>query len=259
MNTIENANKARTLLLLISQSEVKDYKTSSTKINSHTSIELIDTFGTIEISFQNPAVSGHYERRGSEKHSFDSGNLLIKQIENRQPEVPLIKELTITPSIELRKKVISSRKIKNEDDESKDNIVTPKKSKLIHNAIHYLKGLSEDYINRKKFKRKNSKKERSQKIKKSKSINRKYYINREIQHIKVISNQSINHNNINLDADRTTLKTRRQLTDNKLSSIIDKIKKSHNQINCFLGNPSTKIYNKQKNKGHQFLFQPKIL
>ena len=64
MNTIENANKARTLLLLISQSEVKDYKTSSTKINSHTSIGLVDAFGTIEISFQNPAVSGHYERRG---------------------------------------------------------------------------------------------------------------------------------------------------------------------------------------------------
>ena len=65
---------------------------------------------------------------------------------NRQPEVPLIKELTITPSIELRKKVISSRKIKNEDDENKDNIVTPKKSKLIHNAIHYLKGLSETIL-----------------------------------------------------------------------------------------------------------------
>ena len=113
MNTIENANKARTLLLWISQSEVKDYKTSSTKINSHTSVELIDTFGTIAFSFQNPAVSGHYERRGSEKHSFDSGNLLIKQIENRKPEVPLIKELTIKQSIKLRKKDLLKKEWKN--------------------------------------------------------------------------------------------------------------------------------------------------
>lgn len=258
MNTIENANQARTLLLLISQSEVKNYKASSTKLNSQTSIELIEKFGSIEISFQNPAVSGHFERRGSEKHSFDSGNLLIKQIENREPIVPLLRELTVKSNIELKKKVISSRKIKNENEEIKEKIVTPKKSMLIHKSIDYLKSLSEEYINKKGFKRKTLNKGKTLKIKKSKFINRKYYINKEIQHVKVISNQSINHNSINIndvDAD----KTRRQLTDNKLSSIIHKIKKSHNQINCFLGNSIGKTYSKQNNKGHQFLFQPKIL
>ena len=86
-----NANQARTFLLLTAQSEINEYEERETKINSKTSSEMQRKFDAIG---------------GSERHSFDSGNLTIKQIDINETISQNVTNFT------LKKTDISYRKIK---------------------------------------------------------------------------------------------------------------------------------------------------
>ena len=78
-------------------------------------------FDAIEISFKNPTESGYQLRRGSERHSFDSGNLAIKQIDINETISQNVTNFT------LKKTDISYRKIK--ETEQKKEIFIKKASK----------------------------------------------------------------------------------------------------------------------------------
>ena len=138
-----NANQARTFLLLTAQSEINENEERETKINSKTSSEMQRKFDAIEISFQNPTESGYQLRRGSERHSFDSGNLTIKQIDINETISQNVTNFT------LKKTDISYRKIK--ETEQKKEIFIKKASKLIK-CLTYLKELADKLIKNKKRK-----------------------------------------------------------------------------------------------------------
>ena len=112
MKTNINANQVRTFLLLTAQAEINEYKERETKINSKTSSEMLRVFDSIEISFQNPTENGYQIRRGSERHSFNSGNLTIKQIDINESDIPINKARTMQSDFSLKKTDISYRKIK---------------------------------------------------------------------------------------------------------------------------------------------------
>ena len=107
MKTNINANQTRTFLLLTAQSEINEFKERETKINSKTSSEMLRTFDSIEISFQNPTESGYQLRRGSERHSFDSGNLTIKQIDIYESDSLINRTMTMQPDFNFKKTDIS--------------------------------------------------------------------------------------------------------------------------------------------------------
>ena len=115
----------------------KNNEERETKINSKTSSEMQRKFDAIEISFQNPTESGYQLRRGSERHSFDSGNLTIKQIDINETISQNVTNFT------LKKTDISYRKIK-ENEPKKELFV--KKETVIRKYFTYLKELADKFI-----------------------------------------------------------------------------------------------------------------
>ena len=226
-----NANQARTFLLLTAQ------------INSKTSSEMQRKFDAIEISFQNPTESGYQLRRGSERHSFDSGNLTIKQIDINETISQNVTNFT------LKKTDISYRKIK--ETEQKKEILIKKASKLIK-CLTYLKELADKLIKNKRRKQ-TKKRGNTLKIKKSKTLNTKILNEKRSQIIKKNSNLD---NMIKFDIDNN-VKERKYNSNKTLISILPKIRESHNQINHFFVKDTYKT-NVNK-KSFQFCLKPKLL
>ena len=191
-----NANQARTFLLLTAQSEINEYEERETKINSKTSSEMQRKFDAIEISFQNPTESGYQLRRGSERHSFDSGNLTIKQIDINETISQNVTNFT------LKKTDISYRKIK--ETEQKKEIFIKKASKLIK-CLTYLKELADKLIKNKKRK-KNSNSDNMIKFDIDNNVKeRKYNSNKTL--ISILPKITESHNQINYFFVKNTYKT----------------------------------------------------
>ena len=195
-----NANQARTFLLLTAQSEINEYEERETKINSKTSSEMQRKFDAIEISFQNPTESGYQLRRGSERHSFDSGNLTIEQIDINETISQNVTNFT------LKKTDISYRKIK--ETEQKKEIFIKKASKLIK-CLTYLKELADKLIKNKKRKqiiKKNSNSDNMIKFDIDNNVKeRKYNSNKTL--ISILPKIRESHNQINHFFVKDTYKT----------------------------------------------------
>ena len=180
---------------------------------------------------------------GSERHSFDSGNLTIKQIDINETISQNVTNFT------LKKTDISYRKIK--ETEQKKEIFIKKASKLIK-CLTYLKELADKLIKNKKRKQ-TKKRGNTLKIKKSKTLNTKILNEKRSQIIKKNSNSD---NMIKFDIDNN-VKERKYNSNKTLISILPKIRESHNQINhCFVKDTYKTNVNK---KSFQFCLKPKLL
>lgn len=163
------ANKTRTKLLLIAQSEVQFFKSNPTKINSKSLKEIISEFESIEIEIKNPIEMGN----AMQKMSYDKNDLIFNQTCS-------IVELNLNEEIihfveNLNRKLFSERKLlkrkkndkENNDYYSKkksnrkhlrkktsDEISTKEKKLLIKDSCHYLRKLCFNYIKKKRLRNK---------------------------------------------------------------------------------------------------------
>ena len=238
MKTNINANQVRTSLLLTAQAEINEYKERETKINSKTSSEMLRVFDSIEISFQNPTENGYQIRRGSERHSFDSGNLIIKQIDINESDIPINKARTMQSDFSLKKTDISYRKIK-ENEPKKEFFV--KKATVIRKYFTYLKELADKFIMHKIERRKRVQRGKTLKIQQSKTI-KNHLFNDDIEQKSHLIKKNSNSDNLENFAINNNKTTKRKYYSNKtLVSILPKIRESHNQINKFVQKGINKI------------------
>ena len=256
MKTNINANQVRTFLLLTAQAEINEYKERETKINSKTSSEMLRLFDSIEISFQNPTENGYQFRRGSERHSFDSGNLTIKQIDINEPDIPINKSRTMQSDFSLKKTDISYRKIK-ENEPKKEFFV--KKATMIRKYFTYLKELADKFIMHIKIeRRKRVQRGKTLKIQKSQTIKNHLLFNDDIEQRSHLIKKNSNSDNLEVFAIDNNKTMERKYNSNKaLGSILPKIRESHNQINKFVSKGINKITVKKKST--LFFLKPKLL